>query len=143
MTDIIAESRSESKTTTTVKTTTAATAPSKDSSPDEKSAAPQESRSESVTRESSTYVTVPEIPSDEGDSQTIEDNNYTYIIINYTVIITDYHGDDEVAVVPSETNTPEGRYEVTGIGDNALRNSRAKTIQIPSSVNSFGRNAFG
>ena len=135
--------KSESKTTTTVKTTTAATAPSKASSPDEKSAAPQESRSESVTRESSTYVTVPEIPSDEGDSQTIEDNNYTYIIINYTVIITDYHGDDEVAVVPSETNTPEGRYEVTGIGDNAFRNSRAKTIQIPSSVNSFGRNAFG
>ena len=93
--------------------------------------------------EPSTYATVPDIPEDDIENDTIEDDDYTYVIIDYTVIITDYHGDSDVAVVPTEADTPEGRYDVTGIGDNAFSNSKARTIQVPSSITSFGTNAFG
>jgi|GEM_PF-2065975 len=74
----------------------------------------------------------------ETEPQIITSGDYDYLIFGKTATIAKYNGDAKEVLVPSAIN----EYQVTAIGPEAFRYRKLKSVSIPGSICTIGRQAF-
>ena len=82
--------------------------------------------------------TVESEPLSESEQKIISSGDYDYLINDKTAAIVKYTGDAQEVTIPSEIN----EYQVTEIGAEAFRYRKMKSVSIPGSIRSIGRQAF-
>ncbi len=77
-------------------------------------------------------------PADADPRRIVSSGDYDYLINDTTASIAKYTGDADVITVPSEIN----EYQVTAIEAEAFRYRKFKSVSIPGSIRSIGKQAF-